>query len=218
MPITSLVKYPDGSGLFFITLNSHSAHAPSRTTRNGKIWEKKIYDKYKNILEPNDIAIDVGGYIGSHTLPMSKFCNKVYVFEPNTELHKVIEQNIELNKIDNITLFDIALGNNKDVDFYERTDGTSRIAEKSIRGEKKQITTKSLDSLLKLDSLKLIKIDVEGHEYEVLEGAKKTIAKHRPYILIETFKSRRTKLKEWAKENNYELDWLRGDDFLLSPP
>ena len=222
MPITSLVKYPNNLGLFYITLNSHAEHAPTKTTRNGKIWEKKLYDIYKNILKHEDIAIDVGGYIDSHSLPMSRFCNKVFVFEPNAELHKCIEQNIELNHIDNIILSNSAIGlESKVVKFFERDDGTSRISNRDILGRPKEINTYSLDNSINiLDSeiIKLIKIDVEGHEYEVLEGAKNIIEKHKPQILIETFKNKRNKLFEWCKNNNYELLWLRADDFLLSPP
>lgn len=219
MPVTSLVNYPKATGIFYITLNSHADHAPTKVTRNGKIWEKKLYDQYKKILKPNDIAIDVGGYIGSHTLPMSRFCSEVYVFEPNADLFQVINSNIELNKFQNIKSYNIALGkSNEDVDFYERENGTSRIAKKNILGNKKQIKTQSLDQFLDVPHCKLIKIDVEGHEYSVLEGAKQFIEKHQPYILIETFKSKRPKLNEWCIENNYDSTWLRGDDFLLSPP
>jgi len=108
-----------------------------------------------------------------------------------------------------------------DTDFYEREDGTSRIASRPIKGNKKQINTYSLDDYMDLTNVpncKLIKIDVEGHEYEVLEGAKNMIEKFKPFILIETFKSKRPKLNDWCEQNNYHSTWLRGDDFLLSPP
>jgi FkbM family methyltransferase len=221
MPVTSLVNYPGKPGLFYRTLNTHAEHAPTKITRNGKIWERKLYDQYKEILKPDDIAIDVGGYIGTHSLPMSRLCWAVYVFEPNTELFQVIVDNIALNQIDNVIPNNVAIGlPDNSVDFYEREDGTSRIATRPIKGNKKEIKTYSLDDYMDLTnvpSCKLIKIDVEGHEYEVLEGAKNLIEKYKPYILIETFKSKRPRLNEWCEVNNYHSTWLRGDDFLLSP-
>ena len=219
MPVTSLVNYPGKPGLFYRTLNTHAEHAPTKITRNGKIWERKLYDQYKEILKPEDIAIDVGGYIGSHSLPMSRFCHAVFVFEPNTELFNVIVDNISLNKIHNVIPANVALGlPDNIVDFYEREDGTSRVASRPVKGNKKKIKTYSIDEYLDLPSCKLIKIDVEGHEYEVLEGAKETIEQFKPYILIETFKPKRPRLNEWCELNNYHCTWLRADDFLLTPP
>ena len=154
MPVTSLVNYPKATGIFYITLNSHADHAPTKVTRNGKIWEKKLYDQYKKILKPNDIAIDVGGYIGSHTLPMSRFCSEVYVFEPNADLFQVINSNIELNKFQNIKSYNIALGkSNEDVDFYERENGTSRIAKKNILGNTVYLSSLGIDPRFKVNSV-----------------------------------------------------------------
>ena len=218
MPHSSTVKYNKHLSIFYLTLDSHKDHAPTRMTRAGKIWEKKLYDIYKGLLTVQDVAIDIGGYIGSHSLPMSMLCNQVYTFECNPELHNIINENIKRNNRTNITLFNIALGNNEtDLTFYNRHDGTSRFSQREVKGEPIKLTTKALDDVLPdLEHCKLIKIDVEGHEYNVLEGAKELINRTRPYIFIETFKKNRAKLEDWALDNSYQFQHLGGDDFLLT--
>ena len=78
----SIVKYTNFS-IKYNLLETHLAHAPMRVTSNGGIWEKKLYKIYEDLLTKNDIVIDVGAYIGTHTLPMAMLCNKVYAFECN---------------------------------------------------------------------------------------------------------------------------------------
>ncbi len=207
--------------LFYKTLESHKDHAPSKVTTNGKIWEKKLFDIYSNLLKEDDIVIDVGAYIGSHTLPFAKCCPKgmVYTFEPNRELYRTLCENLELNCISNVRPYAVGVSNKSGHNtLYEREDGTSRISKKTIKGDPIKIECIAIDTFLPhLNKCKLLKIDVEGHEFEVLQGALKLIKNCRPYILIEVFKHRRDTLKLWAEDHKYNVLWLRGDDFYLSP-
>jgi FkbM family methyltransferase len=218
----STVKYDDFS-IDYYSLDSHAHHAPTKITRNGKIWEKKLYNFYKDFLKPHHTVYDIGTYIGTHAIPMSKYCKFVMAFEPSLELYDVLQKNIALNNIKNILAVNRAVGRGETKDFYERNDGTSRIADKEIKGEKKSVSTVCLDHLKGLcitatDRVDLMKIDVEGHEFEVLEGAKIMINKYRPTILIEVFKKNKKKLNEWCFENNYMIEKLGGgDDYILKP-
>lgn len=217
----STVKY-DNFSIDYYSLDSHAHHAPTKTTRNGKIWEKKLYNFYKDFLKPDHIVYEIGTYIGTHALPMSKYCKYVIAFEPSLELYDVLKKNIIENDIDNIHAINHAVGKGETKDFYERKDGTSRIADKQIKGEKKTITTIRIDHLKPLCiatsyKVDLMKIDVEGHEFEVLEGAKLIIRENRPTILIEVFKKNKKKLNEWCFENNYIITKLGGgDDYILT--
>mgnify|MGYP003649779935 FL=1 len=207
--------------LFYKVPEAHREHAPARVTMNGKIWEKKLFDIYSGLLEDDDIVIDVGGYIGSHALPFAKCCPKglVYCFEPNKELYRTICDNTELNVLDNIRLYDVGVSSKSGYNtLYERQDGTSRISKRLVKGNPAQIEVVSIDGFLPhINKCKLIKIDVEGHEFEVLQGAKNLIEKARPHIMIEVFKPKRPQLMEWASDNKYDVHWKRGDDFYLTP-
>lgn len=219
----------DGFTFFYNTIDSHKNHAPTKATLKGRIWEKKLYEIYKYILTKDDVAIDVGGYIGSHALPLSHYCKSVFVFEPHEELFNCLTSNIELNNVENIEAFNLALSNNHNTKTMSfRDDGISRIYHESYSKEKMlnfhhhhhvdDVECIALDSLCgDMPNIKLLKIDVEGHEFKVLEGAKQTIENNRPHILIEVFKTRKNDLEEWAEKNKYNIEFLRGEDYYLTP-
>ena len=215
----SEVNYFGDLSINYHIMESHIEHAPMRATAKGKIWEKKLFHLYSQILEEDDIAIDIGSYIGTHSLPMSKYCKKVYSFEANPDIYLYHIKNIALNHISNILPFNIALSSNKSkVNFFRRDDGTSRISNRIQRGSPTELETDTLDNLIDTnEKIKLIKIDVEGHEFQVLEGAKEIIKNSRPIIFIEVFKNKLDQLTKWAEQNNYKIESLRGEDYLLTP-
>jgi len=65
-------------------------------------------------------------------------------------------------------------------------------------------------------NVKFIKIDVEGMESTVLEGAKETIERENPIVLIEYIKSDKTKLAEFFVKRDYRV-WIWGGDYLCVP-
>ena len=198
-------------------LESHVTHAPTKMTSKGKIWEKKLFDLYSTLLTKDDEVIDCGSYIGTHTLPFSHFAKTVYAFEPNKEIYSVLKSNIELNNATNIFSYCVGVSNKEgQLSFDNRNDGTSRVVKHTVKGKITTIETVRLDNLLShLKNLKLIKIDCENHEFETLNGAMDLIKQNKPYILIECYKYKRDRLRAWCVDNNYNLEWLRGDDFFL---
>ena len=65
-----------------------------------------------------------------------------------------------------------------------------------------------LDSVIDVPSLKLLKVDVEGMESEVIRGAKKLIARHRPVLYVENDRAEKSKeLIELIKSLDYRLFW-----------
>ena len=80
------------------------------------------------------------------------------------------------------------------------------------------VVTEKLD-YFELDNISLIKIDAEGSEAKVLEGAEETINKCKPIILIEIWKSKKriNVIKELCKNNNEDLTKISGDDYIVEP-
>ena len=112
-------------------------------------------------------------------------------------------ENIKLNGLtdDSIKAFNIALGNVNKTEIVSYSDNmTNNINE----GEKIKTTFRTLDSYkLKAD---LLKIDVEGFELEVLEGAVETLEKYHPKIIIETHsRALEKQTKEFLSRLNYNL-------------
>jgi len=190
--------------------------------KNGKIWEKKLYDIYKKILNKKSIVVDIGAFIGSHTACFSTLAKEVYAFEPCSKPYNCITKTINENNLDNIFLFNCALSDKKQEKILMTNyDGDSRFKEHTNKKNwehSEKIMCRSLDEF-KLSEVHLIKIDTEKHEWNVLEGARETIKRSRPVILLETFKSKSNlnKLDEWTKDNNYWYLSLKGDDYILIP-
>jgi len=221
--IMPLVKYPHGLEINYIKTIELSNDPPYKTTSNGGIWEKKIYKIYQNKLKKHKTAIDVGAYIGTHTLPMSSLCKKVYSFEPNPALFSILKSNIKTNNIENVVYLPTALSDKNGMEEMDcRMSGTSRFRHliKKHRGFVEKVVCKRLDDLLpEVNDCCFMKIDCEGAEFQVLEGAVDFIDRNRPTIVIEVFRivEKRKMLQEWCENNAYNITHIGGDDFLLEP-
>jgi FkbM family methyltransferase len=215
----SLVKYTNDLEFTYNTLDSHHNHCVTRMTRQGKVWERKLFKVYSKVCNKLSTAIDIGGYIGSHALPMSHYAEKVYVFEPHKELYQIIKQNIKQNNIQNIIPISVGLSNVKGKSkFIERNTGTSRMAYLTRNKTDNEIEIDTIDNIFKKHTnINLIKIDVEGHELEVLHGGKEVILNNRPVILIETFKQNKHKIQTWCDFEDYTMNSMGGDDYYLEP-
>ena len=157
------------------------------------VFEKKELETFFSWLNSlaistkESVCIDIGANIGNHSLYFSDYYRKVYSFEPSAKIFNVLSLNSKL--VDNIQCFNFGCSNeDKTTLLYSISTnrGGSFISSEEKEGETEKIEVKTLDATLQdIDNVGLIKIDVEGHEYEVLEGAEKTIRDNMPIILFE---------------------------------
>lgn len=181
-------------------------------------WDKyalKLIDKY---LPQNATILDIGANVGSHTIywALERFANKIYSFEPFKQTFDILSKNIELNNLKSkVVLSDKGLSNQickaKVKTFTPFNVGGTSFA-KDKKGDFEFVP---LDILKIPEKIDLIKIDVEGHEIETLEGAKETIYKSKPVIVIESF-NKKEKVDEILFSMGYELvDTIRkGEDYI----
>jgi len=146
-----------------------------------------------SLLKPGNVAIDLGGNIGTHSITMSNMVGegRVYTFEPQSLTYSILQNNILLNKCKNVVTYRFACS---DVDYqtismqpfsYEGenvNNGALRVDNKHFIGD--LALTRTIDSF-DFDSLDFIKIDIQGSEVRALRGASKTISKFKPYMFIE---------------------------------
>ena len=159
-----------------------------RAWRERRKGEKEIR-LIPELLSDCNRAIDIGANVGVWSYWLSKYAKQVESFEPNPKIFSALK-NI---KIKNINSYNIALSNkNGSVDLLipKGSKGFSNqgasLSSIKVQGEHKSITieAKRLDEYNFLD-VDFIKIDVEGHEHEVIEGARETIKKFKPTMVIE---------------------------------
>ena len=127
-------------------------------------------------------AIDIGAWKGPWTTWWSSKVKTIEAFEPNPDIFPNLKQNT--NKLKNCTIHNTALGDTtgKVSMQYETHTGTCHV--KDYNGS---INLRTLDSY-NFQDVDIIKIDVEGFEVPVLNGAKQTILSQHPWIQIEANK------------------------------
>ncbi len=143
----------------------------------------------------NDVFFDVGANLGKYVFLSAKLVNhnNIHAFEPHPGLFNDLKQLFKGVKFHNLALsnqigtieFKIPIFEGKeihtrgklDVDFVENNETDANIL---------KVEVDKLDNFTeKLNNVKLIKIDVEGAEFDVLSGAIETINKFRPYLIVE---------------------------------
>jgi FkbM family methyltransferase len=159
-------------------------------------YEDEINKLIRISLKPGNIALDIGANIGLQSIRMSQCTGaegKVYAFEPLAHLQEKFSNNIKLNKANNIKLFPFALANEEstaDFKISKNTwnQGTFSIGNNDGGPDTQCVIIKIADNvpeIKELSRLDLVKIDVEGFEYQVLQGLKQTIDKYKPRIIFE---------------------------------
>jgi FkbM family methyltransferase len=165
-------------------------------------WTEQEIKALTPLLRPGDLVIDVGAYIGTHTIPFAKLVSpggRVIAIEAQRTAIAFLQTNIALNNLMNVICINKFITNKEGVikslildQRIEQNFGSLSI--KNMKGgEIIKATTIDKINLPKNKSLKLIKIDVEEQEAKVLAGAKKTIKKYRPFLYVECSSKKESK-------------------------
>jgi len=192
----------------------------SRFIKNGIFWEKHIYDQFQKYVKPGSTVIDVGGHIGTHTLALSRLVGSrgvVHVFEPQAKVFSELLLNMHLNNCSNIIFHRVALGDKKQVVEMNPID-ISNEGNTSVGMGGDKVQMERLDDL-QLANVSLIKIDAEGYEDKVIEGALKMIRSQKPVLIIEMWSDSELKQKIQKMEKlGYQAFNLSGvHDYLFIP-
>jgi FkbM family methyltransferase len=154
------------------------------------VYEEKELDVLLGLEFPEEMVFwDVGANVG-----MKFPAGKVIAFEPNISLHVLLSQNLDLNNVNNVRIENFALSNTKGVGQIETSKGragagkiNSTLAEE-YGDESFPIITGDMYVQDFPDAMpSLIKIDVEGHEPEVIEGISQVLREFKPILMIEVF-------------------------------
>lgn len=190
-----LTKFPFGSysptavpeqGTFFINDIDDSIKNQLRSLTP---WEKTIQLLIAKYIKPGTVALDIGSHIGTHTVTMSQCVGDsgtVFAFEPNKIIYRELCYNLAINNCKNVYPLRCAVGKSKSVieviTSHPRNEGGSYVVE--LKGGQNAAVLLPLDAL-NLNNVSFIKVDVENMEADVLDGARETILRNRPVMLIE---------------------------------
>jgi FkbM family methyltransferase len=154
------------------------------------VYEHETLD-FVAVLIDGKVFFDVGANIGSYALSLHRKAKKIYAFEASKTNINYLEDNIRANGIDNIKTINKAISSedNRNIKIYLSPDagGNHSIYDK-FDGKYENIKTITLDSFYhrnNIEEIDIIKIDVEGAEFDVIKGANQTLNKFKPLLIIE---------------------------------
>lgn len=214
-------------GKFFVPANSDMILTLSTK------FEADLIDYFK--IKPDSIFLDIGANAGKYSFFVCQNSQNpmIYSFEPSPSTFLGLSRNIELNKNSGIKALNIALSDSKGVLQFANSKtktGLSHVVQEnelidSTFFELTNVKILPLDDFTEtgeIDPLKidLIKIDVEGHEFEVLKGAESTLKKILPKtrILIETARGtdNSSPLIQFMSGLKFSVKKLNDEYFLLT--
>ncbi len=199
-------------------------------------WSQEEINLCKQALTPDDVVIEVGSNIGSHTLALSKFVTKgaVFAFEPQKIIFQNLCANISINSITNCFCSQIALSDNKDQKLYfpnydftkEQNFGAMSFLNNTKANYNIEAKVDTLDNRFSnFNNLKLLKIDAEGMEVNVIKGGIELIKRTKPVLYIENapdYIEKSEELIELVFSLEYRLFWhitymYSKDNFFQNP-
>lgn len=163
--------------------------------KSGKHWEedilKVLIDIFSNTV--NKDYINVGSHVGTTAVPISKYFNTTYCFEPQKRLNDILIDNLKNNKCKCVIVKQAVISNSdntfitmSDKDF-QGNDVNGKIVNHGgvcIGKNGECVLSQKLDSLDNIEP-SFISIDAEGSEQSVILSALRTIEEHKPIIMVE---------------------------------
>ena len=188
--------------VFLIDLSAPSQRFIYDWCQDGLLYEFPTVLALNQTLDPGDTFLDVGAHVGFFTCLAARMVGpggRVVAFEPNPANHAFLKRNIEANGLINVTVIQSAVGERDGlVTLYENLDNDGghalwqpglhptnpRSRARSVASEIPQITIDSISAQLDLGNIKAIKIDTEGAEFRVVQGAAGRLAQGTVSLVI----------------------------------
>jgi len=177
-------------------------------------FEKAETEYIKTAIREGWVCADIGGCFGWYSVLFSRLSGnggEVHVFEPVPDNKSCLDENLELNNCQNVTVNDFALGREPSVErIFVPVDGVSGSLKAHAKLEQCKvldIQVSTLDQYVAdygLSRLDFIKADIEGAELPMLQGAEETLRRFRPELMLE-IQERSTTLFGYTPEDVFSF-------------
>lgn len=194
-------------GWWFPDYDTHFAEMLAKNVNkgNGAVYQKPQRDVSIKWTPQRRVALDIGANVGLWSRDLAQIFDQVIAFEPIEEFRQCFQKNVDMSRV---VLCEYALGNQDtmiDMIVTQGNTGHSHVDLESIG--QGHIEMRRLDSV-EFECIDYIKIDCEGFELQILQGARETLLKHQPIVVIEQKLHQEMGLTDANK--------LEARDFLLS--
>jgi FkbM family methyltransferase len=165
-------------------------HTPEELRMLGKAetgyWERDIMEILARDVQTGDVAYDIGSNIGLYTVLLSKAVGnhgQVIAYEPARQSYEILRDNLTLNAVTNVRTFQVALGDHRGEEKLYFSDA-DRVFACLTRPRSPTMTHQIVqvvegDKFREAENLpipRVVKIDVEGYEYAVIRGLRRTLS------------------------------------------
>lgn len=198
----------------YVVYNKNDIYIGRAVAKYGEFSESEV-ELFRQLCQPGDVVVEVGANIGTHTVALSGIVGAqgvVYAFEPQPIVYYTLCANVSINSLSNVHCYNLAAGATEgfvlipDIRYDQPGNYGGIEIDKFKQGN--QIRRVRLDNSINVPSLKLLKIDVEGMESEVIRGAKKLISRHKPVLYVENDRPEKSKeLIELIRSFDYRMYW-----------
>jgi len=171
-----------------------------------------------------DWAIDIGANVGKYALHMARCVGpsgRVLAFEPVGESFALLAANVRTAGLSNVSLFNIALSSSADVlamtvPPFERSRLANYYQAHIATDGDVRVLCLPLDAIPIPGGVRLVKIDAEGHDLQVLIGMESLLRRDRPLLIVEG--SRRGAIASWLDERGYGIRKTAGSPNIVAAP
>lgn len=157
--------------------------------------EPRAMASVAEIVRPGDLVLDIGANAGYYALPLARLvgdAGRVIAFEPTPWALSKLEENLRLNDMTNVYVERLAISDERAIRAITageaafraswRLDGSTN---RSLTGDASFMTLDEYADEHRLPRIAFAKVDVDGYELRVIRGAQRTLARHRPSLLLE---------------------------------
>lgn len=164
-----------------------------RLVNKGK-FEPQFYQILNTHLDQNSIYCDIGSWIGPTAIYASKLCKKVYCFEPDDIAFQYLEQNIQMNTLNNVIPYKLAVGvNNGQIKIASHGGnlGDSMTSMVNVDQYETAVYAESIKWQTWIDKyqpekIDFLKMDIEGGEFEVIPTMIDYFINQKPILSLST--------------------------------
>jgi FkbM family methyltransferase len=173
---------------------SPNDHIIGLMRKSNGIYERHVLERVRDrLFNQVGAAVDAGAFIGTHSVYFARCCDlqPVIAFEANAHTFPLLQENLVANAVANVvTALNLALGAVNGTAVLRSWDARNRGTTQVDYATPGDVRVTTIDEevpkmLAEHERVALIKIDVEGAELEVLEGAAQTVEAHRPVLCVE---------------------------------
>ncbi|MES1991457.1 MAG: FkbM family methyltransferase [Pseudomonadota bacterium] len=175
----------------------------------GTFFEIKELQVLQSIVGMGKTIVEVGANIGNHLVFYAQHleAKKIFPFEPNPVAVALLDKNIHANKLEAvIDKRGIGIGAGAEYGkFSVMLPGENNLGAARLEAGSGELEVFPLDETLKGEQVDFMKIDVEGMEFDVLQGAKGIIGRDKPTLMVEVFRPKIPQFEAWCADNNYRV-------------